>query len=83
MIHKQKRKKKKLKDQRSIFILSAYSKRWKLILDFNEILNGISNSSQDTIDDMNNAIGSNLVAIDDPGTVNSNNLYLKNQAVED
>lgn len=26
-------------------ILSTYSERWKVILNFNEILNGISNSS--------------------------------------
>lgn len=60
--------------------LSTYSKRRKIIFDLNEILNSISNSGQDTINDMNNTIGSNLVAMDDPGTVNSNNLYLDNQA---
>lgn len=63
--------------------LSTYSERWKIILYFNEILNGISNRSQDTVNDMNNTIGSNLVAMDDPGTVNGNNLCLMNQAVDD
>lgn len=52
----------------------TYVQRRQIILNFKHILNGVANSSDDTIDDMHHTIGGNLVPMNDPGTVDSHHL---------
>lgn len=48
----------------------------QVFLNRNDILDGISNSADDTVNDMDNSIGCNLVAIDNPGTVHRHHLHI-------
>lgn len=51
-----------------------YPERGKVIFNFNNILNGVTNCSDNTVNYVNNTICGNLVAVDDPSTVDCNNL---------
>lgn len=57
-------------------IICTHVQGWQIIFNFNEVLNRVSNSADNTVNDMHNSIGCNLVAVDYPGTVDCHHLYV-------
>lgn len=57
------------------YLVGTYTQSGQVIVNLNDVLDGVSNSTDDSVNDMHNTIGCNLVAIDDPGTVHSHHLH--------
>lgn len=53
----------------------VYPERRELVLCFNEVLNGGTNLCQDTVDDVHDTVGGNLVPVHDPGAVDRDHLW--------
>lgn len=47
----------------------------QVIVNLNDILDCVSNGTDNTVNDMHNSIGGNLVAIDNPSAVHSHHLH--------
>lgn len=58
------------------FYVCTHTQSCQVIFNLDDILNCVSNSADDTVNDMHNSIGGNLVAVDNPGTVHSHHLHI-------
>lgn len=59
-----------------ICTLCTHIQSGQVIINLNSILDCVSNSADDTVNDMHDSIGCNLVAIDNPGTVDRHHLHI-------
>lgn len=59
----------------TILNIYTYRQGCQVIVNLNVILNSASNTSDDTVNDMDDSIGCYLVTIDNPCTVHSHHLW--------
>lgn len=52
-----------------------YTQGCQVIVNLNDILDCVANSFDNTVNDMHNSIGGNLVTMDNPGAVHSHHLH--------
>lgn len=63
------------KEERRTEENKTYIESGEVIVNLNDILNGVAHGSDDTVDDVHHSVGGNLVAMDDPGTVHRHDLH--------
>lgn len=63
------------------FAYSTHTQSCQVIVNLDDILDGVSNSADDTVNNMHNTIGGNLVTMDNPGTIHSHHLYITYQSI--
>lgn len=61
--------------------MCTHTESCQIIVNLKDIPDGISNSADDTVNDMHNSIGCNLVAIDNSGAVHSHHLHVTSPLV--
>ncbi len=54
----------------------THTQSCQVIVNLDDILDCVSKSADNTVNDMNNSIGGNLVAIDNPAAVHSHHLHI-------
>lgn len=56
------------------FYSCTHTESCQVVVDLDDILDRASNSTDNTVNDMNNSVGGHLVAVDNPGAVHSHHL---------
>lgn len=53
----------------------TYIKGGELIIDIQNLLDGVAHSTDDPINDVHHTVGGHLITVDDPGAIHRHNLH--------
>lgn len=55
-------------------VISTYAESCQVVIDFNDVLDRVSNSADNAVDNVNNSVCGHLVAVNNPSAVHGHHL---------